>query len=131
MADSQSNNSSSGASVPGDSGGRGERAGGRVGGGRVGGAVDWCFRSRTTGEIVIGQFPNLSFAVFLVAAVVRWIATRWIGGADGNVAAVAGVVATVALVVWALDEIIRGVNPWRRALGAGVLIAQLVGLVAR
>lgn len=99
--------------------GRGEKRG-------AAGVVDWCFRSRTTGEIVIGQFPNLSLGVFLVAAAVRWIA-----GPDGNIARYASWVATGALLVWALDELIRGVNPWRRALGAGVLIFQVVGLVTR
>lgn len=89
-------------------------------------AVDWCFRSRTTGDIVIGQFPNLSLGVFLVATIVRWIA-----GPDGNVARYAGWTATAALLIWAIDEIIRGVNPWRRALGAGVVIAQVVGFLVR
>ena len=32
-------------------------------------------------------------------------------------------VGIAALIVWAVDECARGVNPWRRSLGAGVLIA--------
>jgi hypothetical protein len=32
------------------------------------------------------------------------------------------VVATGSLIVWALDEVVRGVNPWRRFLGVAVLI---------
>jgi hypothetical protein len=39
------------------------------------------------------------------------------------------VVGTAALLVWAIDEIVRGVNPWRRALGSGVLVWQLLTLV--
>ena len=35
-----------------------------------------------------------------------------------------------ALVVWALDELVRGASPVRRLLGAVVLIAQLVSLFA-
>ncbi len=27
-----------------------------------------------------------------------------------------------SLLLWALDEIVRGVNPWRRCLGAGVIL---------
>jgi len=27
----------------------------------------------------------------------------------------------MALAWWAVDEVVRGVNPWRRCLGAGVL----------
>jgi len=35
----------------------------------------------------------------------------------------------VALVLWAGDEIIRGVNPFRRLLGAAVLVAVLVNIL--
>lgn len=35
-------------------------------------------------------------------------------------------IGTGALVVWALDELVRGVNPFRRLLGAIVLGWQLV-----
>ena len=34
-------------------------------------------------------------------------------------------VGRVELVVWALDEVVRGANPWRRILGATVLVWQL------
>ena len=34
------------------------------------------------------------------------------------------VVGGVSLAIWALDEVGRGVNPWRRCLGASVLLAQ-------
>ena len=34
-------------------------------------------------------------------------------------------VGTIALIVWAGDEILRGVNPWRRLLG-GVVLAVTV-----
>jgi hypothetical protein len=40
-------------------------------------------------------------------------------------------VATGAIVVWALDEVIRGVNPWRRLLGAVVLTLSVVSAVRR
>ena len=33
-----------------------------------------------------------------------------------------------ALIVWALDELVRGVSPFRRLLGAVVLTGQLVRL---
>jgi len=39
------------------------------------------------------------------------------------------VIAGVALLVWAVDELVRGVNPFRRLLGAaalGALVAQVV-----
>jgi hypothetical protein len=39
------------------------------------------------------------------------------------------VIAGIALLIWAGDELLRGVNPFRRLLGAAVLgglVAQLV-----
>ena len=38
------------------------------------------------------------------------------------------IVALLSLTIWALDEIVRGVNPWRRCLGAVVLIGIIVSL---
>jgi hypothetical protein len=88
-------------------------------------AVDWWFRSRETGRITVGQWPNLSLWIFIVA----WTLRRLLDP-TGTVDTVLAVVATAALVVWALDELIRGVNPWRRLLGATVLTWQVLGLLA-
>lgn len=85
---------------------------------------DWLFRNRTTGAITVGQFPNLSITVFLAGTVVAWLA-----GPEGRVAFWAGILAKVALVWWAGDEVLRGVNPWRRFLGAGVLLYVAAKLV--
>jgi len=87
--------------------------------------VDWLFRDRTTGRLVVAQWPNVSLGIFLVAAVVRRLADP--AGTAGTIVAV---IATGALLWWAADEVVRGVNPWRRILGAGVGGATLVGLVA-
>ena len=83
--------------------------------------VDWVFRSRSTGVITIAQWPNLPLWLFGGFALGAWSAqanpslTPWLSlGAD------------LALAWWALDEFLRGVNPWRRFLGA----ATLVGLLA-
>jgi hypothetical protein len=83
--------------------------------------VDWLFRNRETGAITIGQAPNVSMIVFVVAWVLRWLLdpTGWIG-------TVFDVVVTGAIVWWALDEIVRGVNPWRRILGAVVLTGAVL-----
>jgi hypothetical protein len=40
----------------------------------------------------------------------------------------ARVIATVFLVMWAGDELLRGVNPWRRCLGSAVLIGLAIRL---
>lgn len=71
---------------------------------RVRAWVDWCFRDRTTGRIVIVQLPNVALAVWLVAMTLRLLLesapttekVRW--------------VAAGALVVWGLEELPRGVN---------------------
>jgi hypothetical protein len=39
---------------------------------------------------------------------------------------VTDVVAKVSLVAWAGDEVVRGVKPFRRILGAGVLASLIV-----
>ncbi|MEX2539897.1 MAG: hypothetical protein WD646_14715 [Actinomycetota bacterium] len=64
--------------------------------------------------------------MFLVAAAVR----RFIHP-SGHVGTAVAVVATSALLWWALDEAIRGVNPFRRLLGVGVLAVTTAGIFAR
>ena len=60
------------------------------------------------------DFPNLPLWIALAGWIVRRLS-------DGVSATVAGVVVVAALLWWAGDEIVRGVNPWRRLLGvAGV-----------
>jgi hypothetical protein len=86
--------------------------------------VDWLFRDRATGKLAIVQVPNVPLLVFLVGLVLRSVLHP-----TGTLHAVLTVVGTAALLVWAIDEIVRGVNPWRRALGGGVLIWQLLILV--
>jgi hypothetical protein len=82
----------------------------------VGSMIDWMFRSRQSGRITIIQFPNLALWVFIAASVVNLIVRP-----SDVTATVVNVVATAALVVWSLDEMVRGVNPWRRILGSATL----------
>lgn len=83
-------------------------------------ALGWLFRDRQTGRIVIVQFPNIPLVVWIFATSLRW-------PGRGHIDKTLGVIAALALVVWSGDEVIRGVNPWRRFLGAVVL----GGLIAR
>lgn len=87
-------------------------------------ALEWLLRNRQTGEITIGQWPNAPLLVFLGARALRWVLNP-----SGGLDTVLAVLATGALVIWALDELVRGVNPWRRFLGGGVLVWQVAGLV--
>jgi hypothetical protein len=87
-------------------------------------AIDWAFRSRETGRITIAQWPNVTLIVFVLARALDGLldpGTPWSTVLRG--------VGTVAIVGWSVDELVRGVNPWRRLLGAGVLVVQMIGLL--
>lgn len=86
--------------------------------------VDWFLRDRRTGRIVIAQRPNPPLVVWLVATAARVVLEP--GGGWG---VALRVVATLALGWWAVDEIGRGVNPWRRMLGSVVLAGLVVSLL--
>jgi hypothetical protein len=89
-------------------------------------AFDWLFRDRETGKVVIAQLPNAPLAIFLAAALVRALVHP-----AGAVGTIVSVVASLALLWWSVDEIVRGVNPFRRFLGAAVLAAMAASLVLR
>ena len=78
--------------------------------------MNWLFRNRRTGEITVGQRPNAALTIFLLASVVQLVVRP-----SGATRTVLTVVTKGALAVWAADELVRGVNPFRRALGATVL----------
>ncbi|WCS25963.1 hypothetical protein LOK46_03750 [Methylobacterium sp. NMS14P] len=89
-------------------------------------AVDWMFRDRTTGAITVAQWPNLPLWLFAGLSLAAWLAqdreplASWLPTSSLSFGA------DIALTWWAVDELVRGVNPWRRILGA----ATLVGLAA-
>lgn len=89
--------------------------------------IDWLFRNRRTGQITIGQFPNVALWVFLSCVLLGWLVP------DGMTARrVIDWVGVAALAWWALDETFRGVNPWRRMLGVGgcaVAAAEIAALL--
>jgi hypothetical protein len=62
---------------------------------------------------------------FIVGSVVHRFAFK-----HGWLASTVRVVTVAALCVWALDEIWRGVNPFRRMLGLAVLSLTVVSLAA-
>ena len=89
-------------------------------------AIDWLFQDRTTGKLTVAQFPNASLGIFLVATLARRL--THVHGAPRSAL---DVVVVASLGWWAGDEVLRGVNPWRRLLGAGVLALVVKGLVSR
>lgn len=84
----------------------------------------WWFEDRRTGQITIAQFPNWPLWAIGVAWMVGRVAD------DGSVVAdIATVTATGLWFVWGADELVRGVNPWRRLLGIGVIASQVFRLL--
>lgn len=80
---------------------------------------DWLFRNRETGEITLGQAPNTAIKVSVVSGIVHWLFP------DDTIGKLARVVSIGSLVIWALDEVFRGVNPSRRINGLGSLAMQV------
>jgi hypothetical protein len=69
------------------------------------------FRNRETGEVTIAQAPNPVLWIAMGAGLLLWV---WLP--PGNPGIAIEIVFKGALLVWAVDEIFRGVNPWRRCL---------------
>lgn len=92
--------------------------------GQAGGAmsrfIDWFFRNRDTGEITIAQMPNPALWIALLGSLAGWV---W--HPRGPTGDKLDCLVKASLVVWAVDELARGVNPWRRCLGAAVLIYEI------
>ena len=96
-----------------------------MGAGRLEPVIGWLFRNRRTGRITIAQFPNAALGLFLIGSVLRWLLSP-----AGPFATALTVIADGGLIWWAIDELIRGVNPWRRLLGGAVLGGKLVQFLA-
>lgn len=82
--------------------------------------LNWFFRDNA-GRVVIAQWPNLWLWLFGAT----WLVSRLAGDRVAHWAAIAS---SVLLAIWAADEALRGVNPWRRCLGAAVLLWLFAGL---
>jgi len=65
--------------------------------------------------------PNPALAVWILSVVVGW--TSLLDSHDAEALTWLG---TGALVVWSLDEVVRGSSPARRVLGVVVLLVELV-----
>ena len=87
-------------------------------------AFDWLFRDRESGRVVIAQWPNLPLIVFFVASIAKRLLHP-----QGAVGTALTVVSVASLLWWAGDEVLRGVNPFRRILGGIVALATVGGLL--
>jgi hypothetical protein len=70
----------------------------------------------------IVQFPNLP----LIVAVLAGTTGKFL---DGSAHSCAASVSYLALAIWAYEELVHGVNWFRRLLGLGYVILQVVRIV--
>jgi hypothetical protein len=87
-------------------------------------ASRWLFVNRRTGRLTVAQWPNLALWAFIAGSV----AMRVVHPA-GHAGTALRVLTIAALILWALDEVCRGVNPFRRFLGLVVLLATIANIV--
>jgi len=97
----------------------------RNGAGIVRRALRWMFLNRRTGRITVAQWPNIPLSVFILLSIAL-VSIR----PSGHTEMVVRVSSDVALLVWAVDEVVRGVNPFRRILGFVVLVATIANVAA-
>ena len=89
-------------------------------------ALSRFFSNPETGEVVVVQPPNAPLLVWFTASLIRWVFSP-----DGIVGTALSVVGTLSLFIWSVLEIARGDSPFRRVLGAVVLLTVGVGLLLR
>lgn len=85
-------------------------------------STSWWFRS-PDGRLTLWQLPNPALCVWLVT-----LALGRLELSAAHATAVEGI-RHGALLVWSLDEVIRGASPFRRTLGAVILAVQIATLV--
>jgi hypothetical protein len=86
------------------------------------------FVNRRTGGLTVAQWPNVALSVSITLAIARRFNIP-----KGTPETTLGALWLVATIVWAVDELVRGVNPFRRMLGLVVLLttASSITLLAR
>jgi hypothetical protein len=82
-------------------------------------SLRWWFENRETGDITIAQFPNWPLWSIGISSLVA------AGTESGSTLEQAALLARTGLwFYWGADELLRGVNPWRRALGSAAIAWQ-------
>jgi hypothetical protein len=81
----------------------------------------WLFKT-SDGKMVVGEKPNAPIIIAAAFYFVSWMI-------NGDIAIILGWIGRIALLYWAYLEIFKGVNNFRRLLGAAVAAAIIVKLV--
>jgi hypothetical protein len=86
------------------------------------------FVNGRTGGLTVAQWPNVALSVSIALSITR----RFIIQKEAPETTL-GLLSAVAMIVWAVDEFVRGVNPFRRILGFVALLTTTssIGLLAR
>lgn len=74
------------------------------------------------GHIVLFQMPNAPLITWLVARILQW-------PLKGRAEFVVWLIGTIAIVIWALLELVKGVTYFRRTLGAVVLVLAILSVI--
>ena len=90
------------------------------------GIIDWWFRDRRTGRLLVAHLPNVPILLWMGTVIARQLVEP--GSQVHSLLEWAG---SLTLGWWSIDELVRGVNPCRRALGVGGLVVVLYGLIER
>ena len=85
--------------------------------------LGWWVRDHD-GRLAVAQAPNPALGVWLAARLLEWAEVTSL-----DEARLRGI-GTGALLVWAIDELLRGASPFRRVLGVVVLAGQLAALLS-
>jgi hypothetical protein len=86
------------------------------------------FVNRRTGGLTVAQWPNVALSVSIALSIARRFNIP-----KGTPKTTLGVLSAMVTIVWAVDELVRGVNPFRRMLGFVVLLTTTsnIALLAR
>ena len=84
--------------------------------------TDKCFKDNT-GRVVLGQAPNAPIIIWAVAALGAKLFSR---GAPHHILVF---IAYAAILIWASLELFAGINYFRRAIGAAVLLLTIWSLL--
>ena len=88
--------------------------------------LDWYFRDPRTGKVVVGQRPNLPIILWVVTVVARQLAE------DGSdIERLLDWSSLAFLGWWAIDELVRGADPFRRTLGLAGCLFVAWGVLSR
>ncbi len=82
--------------------------------------IRWAVTSRESGGVVLWQAPNLPALASTAGAVLTAVSPR-----GSELQRGAAVATALVSTWWGVSELAQGVNPFRRALGAGGLVAVL------